>query len=552
MRRLLYLLLILSIGSTLRAQPNLHSDDWQADLRYLQHTVHKDYSQLFHKITSDDFDAAVEKLYQRIPTLAKHEIVVGLAEIVSLFGYGHTALWLTSWRYNHGVDFHQMPYNLYHFTDGTYVQGVHKDYADALGAKVIRIGATPVADALAAVKPVFSAENDQFFKAHGLHYLGVPEILHAKEVIEDVAAVTLTLEKEGREFTVDFAARKTDQFPGYYGIIQAGEEWLDARQTEPTPLWLKHLDKKYFYEYLGEEKTVYVRQSEIQDDDEQNIPAFYAEVFDFIEANEVEKMVLDVRLNSGGNNYKNKPIITGIIESEKINQPGKFYVVLGRRTFSACQNLVNELENYTEAIFVGEPTGENVNFFGDTRTVTLPNSKLPVRLSYLWWQDKDPRDDRPWTPPHVAVDLSFQDYTSNHDPVMEAILGMSDADPVKEPWSHLVELFNAGDIENLKQAAHVYVKDSKFRYYDFEDRINSAGYDLMGADRFEEARAVFALNAELYPDSANCWDSLAESHWKSGEKDKATEYYNKAISLDPDGPIGENARTMLRQMQFGH
>ncbi len=32
-------------------------------------------------------------------------------------------------------------------------------------------------------------------------------------------------------------------------------------------------------------------------------------------------MVLDVRLNGGGNNYLNKPVVTGIIESKKINQP---------------------------------------------------------------------------------------------------------------------------------------------------------------------------------------------------------------------------------------
>ena len=47
------------------------------------------------------------------------------------------------------------------------------------------------------------------------------------------------------------------------------------------------------------------------------------------------------------------------------------FVIIGRRTFSACQNLVNELDNYTNAIFIGEPTAENINFYGDTRPGSL-------------------------------------------------------------------------------------------------------------------------------------------------------------------------------------
>ena len=67
---------------------------------------------------------------------------------------------------------------------------------------------------------------------------------------------------------------------------------------------------------------------------------------------------------------------------------GKLFVLIGRRTFSAAQNLTNELDNYLPVIFVGEPTGENINFMGDNRPVTLPRSGLTFYLSWAWWQDK--------------------------------------------------------------------------------------------------------------------------------------------------------------------
>lgn len=529
----------------LNAQTPLSSMQWKEDVRYLQDKIHSDYSPLFKKVTPEKFDKAVDDLVANIPTMKDHQIIVGIAELVALFEYGHTALWLTAWRYNQIVDFHQMPYNLYQFKEGVYVQGVHKDYKKAIGARVVKVGNVPIAEAMEKIKPVVSSENDQFFKAYGLNYLGVPEVLHANGIINDMSSVTLTLEKDNSQFEVEFSPRASESFPGSYGFIEADDNWIEARNLENTPLWLKNFEKKYFYEYLKEDKILYVRQSEIQDDDEKNIPQFYDEVFQFVDDNEVEKFILDVRLNGGGNNYKNKAVVTGLIKSEKINKQGKLFVVLGRRTFSACQNLVNELENYTNATFIGEPTAENVNFFGDNRTETLPNSKLAIRLSYLWWQNKDPRDTRPWTPPHIAVDLSIDDYINNVDPVIEMIKNSEGSVKTIDPWAHIIELFEQGKMEELVKKAHEYVKDPTYSYFDFENRINEAGYSFLGNNQLETAIAVFSLNAELFPKSANSWDSLAEAYWKNGSVEKAKEYYNKAINLDPDGKTGENAKRML-------
>jgi len=120
-------------------------------------------------------------------------------------------------------------------------------------------------------------------------------------------------------------------------------------------------------EYIPETRTLYVRHSAVINDGDNTIESLFRNVEEFIQENDVQKLVLDLHMNGGGNNYLNKSVIKTIIKSEKINQPGKFYCITGRRTFSVAQNLVNEMENYTEVIFVGEPTSENVNFYGDTK-----------------------------------------------------------------------------------------------------------------------------------------------------------------------------------------
>ena len=136
---------------TAQAQLTQSADAWRADLRFLQTTVHDDYDFLFRKVEQATWDEEVEKLYQAIPELADHEVIVGLARIVALFQYGHTGIYTGGWYADDPLGFHQLPYQLYHFSDGLYVQGVHQDYAEALGARVVAIAGKPVEEVLAAV-----------------------------------------------------------------------------------------------------------------------------------------------------------------------------------------------------------------------------------------------------------------------------------------------------------------------------------------------------------------------------------------------------------------
>ncbi len=548
MKNILSFLLFSFLLAHLSAQTTIAPADWQSDLRFLQNTVHKDYPFLFKKITAAAWDAEVEKLYAAIPTLQPHEILAGFGRIVSSFQYGHTDI---GWRQS-PLKYHVVPLNLYWFSDGIYVEGAHKDYAKMLGAKVLKVEDMAVEDALAAMRPLVPAENEQYFKAYGLDMLCVPEALHAQRVTKTLKnAITLTLEQNGKTFEQTFAAVDAYRFPRQYGFVSLKNDWVSVRDQSATPHYLKNLDKIYYFEYLPEQKTVYVRHSQIQDDPSENIPDFYQRVFDFIEKNDVERLVLDVRLNGGGNNYKNKPVVTGIIRTEKINQPGKLFVLIGRRTFSACQNLVNELSNYTNAIFVGEPTAENINFYGDNRQVVLPHSKLSVYLSFAWWQDKPQWENDDWLAPHVAVDMAFDDYRSNRDPVLEAALQFSDKNPILDPMAYLRELFVAGKLEEVRAEAERMVKNPQYRYVNFESKFNQAGYDLLRGGKTESAIFVFQLNSQLFPQSANVWDSLGEGCWRAKQKDKAIEYYNKAIALDPTGPTGDNARQMLKEIEGG-
>ena len=106
----------------------------------------------------------------------------------------------------------------------------------------------------------------------------------------------------------------------------------------------------------------------------------------------------------------------------RFDEPGKLWILMGRRTWSAAQFLLCDLESWTGAKFAGEPSASRGNHYGDSRKITLPNSKVTVRVSTLYWQKWDPRDTRKWIEPDRKVELDFASYRDGRDPVLEAVL----------------------------------------------------------------------------------------------------------------------------------
>ena len=87
--------------------------------------------------------------------------------------------------------------------------------------------------------------------------------------------------------------------------------------------------------------------------------------------------------------------------------------------------------------------------------------------------------------------------------------------------------------------------DAETHLYFDEREFNALGYRLMGKGRMKDAIEIFKLNVEMYPQSANVYDSLAEAHMNDGQKELAIKNYKKSLELNPDNT---NAKKMLKKM----
>jgi hypothetical protein len=148
---------------------------------------------------------------------------------------------------------------------------------------------------------------------------------------------------------------------------------------------------------------------------------FCKRLFTSVERPEIDALIVDIRYNGGGDTFQNVPLIEGIIRSDKLRQPGRLFVIIGRTTFSAAQNTTSELERRTKSLLVGEPTGSRPNFIGESLSIPLPYSGWSLSVSDLWWQHSMSMDYRIWTPPHLYAPPTAKAFRKHEDPCLEVI-----------------------------------------------------------------------------------------------------------------------------------
>jgi len=78
--------------------------------------------------------------------------------------------------------------------------------------------------------------------------------------------------------------------------------------------------------------------------------------------------------------------------------------------------------------------------------------------------------------------------------------------------------------------------------------LNGLGYNYFFQNRLDDALVVFKTNVKLFPDVANCYDSLGECYLNRGENELAIKYYKLAFEkLDSDTTINDAFREQLRE-----
>ena len=395
---------------------------WRRDIEFFVSEARRMHAAPGRPAHGERFRSLADSLKAAASASDDDAMAAGLARLAASLGDGHS--WIapvpadsgSPARLRAGV----LPMRLYSFRDGIHVVDGEGRAARWIGARVTAVGGRQIEDVLRDMAPFVSRDNAMGIRSSGVGlYLRHTGFLRAVGAADSLGAATLTL--------ADSAGTRQVTLP--VGSHRFGEALPvpDAAGEHP-PLYLTDPAIRYWMEPLPEHAALYVQINAIRNLEEgPGLAAFARSIRDSLESAGARGVVLDLRWNGGGNNGLVRPLIRQLVAWEVSGGGRTILVLAGRHTFSAAQNLANRLERWTEAVFVGEPTGSRPNVAGERTELVLPWSGLRASISNRYWQDSDPGDERPWIAPDVRVEPTAGDYFSGRDPVLEAALELLEA-----------------------------------------------------------------------------------------------------------------------------
>jgi len=181
----------------------LSDEQWREDLQILVEKIKTTHPNPFFNSSEDTFMYSTKQLYDRIPDLTDNEVIfelmritsflkVELMRITSFLKDGHTRL--------HGNKLTKLwfPVRVYEFEDGYFITAIHRDYIDAIGTKVIKIGKYTVNEAFEKIKKNTPHDNEYSLSYTAPMYLTMQSVLSGLNIIGDSNYLNLIIEKEGK------------------------------------------------------------------------------------------------------------------------------------------------------------------------------------------------------------------------------------------------------------------------------------------------------------------------------------------------------------------
>jgi hypothetical protein len=384
------------------------ADAIAADLDVLLATLEATHPEPFHGIARDEFVAALDAYEERLPDLDANESVVELMRVVALLSRA-------------GRDGHQftlplaghegpvLPLRIYEFAEGVYITDAAPPYEELVGSRITAIGAMGIDDVLAAVEPLVPRDGPATVSTFRPVLLLRTEVLAGLHVVGEGAIEIRVEPPDGAETTERLEPMSFDDYvawAGNLGMLQLPADDRVRYLADPEPLTVATID----------DRTLYLRYRTVVRPD-------VADARAILEANGVERLILDLRQNPGGDNTTYGPLLA-LVREFAADHPGGLIVLIDRVTFSAAANLATEIEQGTDATFIGEPMGGGLNFWDDVRFVHLDALPVPMQVgvSTRYWQFATADDPRLTIEPDENVPVTAEDYFAGRDPALDLAL----------------------------------------------------------------------------------------------------------------------------------
>ena len=394
------------------AGPQDRVSGWRSDLGHLISEIHRLTPDYRGRALPSTTQMLVEQLRRAIPRLTDEQILLGMSDILGSLHQGHTMMWGFSFEpgAKQRLAFEFLPVQPYAFPDGLFIVDADPANRSLVGAKITAIGDIPVDQVMARVRQASSFGSEAEFAWTGpLRAMSVPLLVGIGAAKRD-RPVSLTVEKNGRSSVVS---------------LQPAPAMLGQKLPRRTPNSISPSPKTPFdFAPTSDGSTIMVRFDQVQDAEAESLSAFAKRLDAALSSANIRNVIVDLRLNNGGNTFLYTDLLRSLT-AFSTREDRQVYALIGRNVYSAAGNFATDLERLANPIFIGEPTGNTGNQFGDEGIVVLPWSGLHATIASVKWQLSNPWDTRGSIVPHVPVQSLASDYFAGRDLAFETALKLA-------------------------------------------------------------------------------------------------------------------------------
>ncbi|MES2305216.1 MAG: hypothetical protein V4558_06900 [Gemmatimonadota bacterium] len=371
-------------------------------------------------------------------TLSDTRFGLSLAQIVALADNGHT---LTINRGN-GSGFRRVGIRLAPFGQDFYVLRATADHAELLGARLVAIDGTPIArlrDSARTLAGGIPAWRDRNAGA----FLESPGQLYAMGLARGESRASYRLAtRDGKTRDVGLALAPDLPSGGYRAaaILEPLDErngWRALLTPAKAPWSLQQFDQT-LRRRDAPELDAYLIQLRANVDGSESIADFLADSDSLRRAAHRRNIVLDMRMNGGGNLQLTQKWMSSIVS--RLPADGRVVVLTSPWTFSAAISSTGYLKQSAPArvVLVGEAPGDRLNFFAEGQPMQLPHSGAMYLVA---------------TQRHDYI-TGCKRYTDCHGYVVRFPIAVKNLDPdVSAPWT--LESYAAGRDPGMEAVARI-------------------------------------------------------------------------------------------------
>jgi hypothetical protein len=371
---------------------------------------------------------------------------LAVSRIVALADNGHSAVYKGSLSRRNN----RLPCRLYHFSDGYYIIRARSASRQMLGGRVTAVDGIPVDAVVDRMFEYSGGPRNHYDQFISVFFLESPALLHAAGLasLADRLRLHIVLpDGSGQDETIiadppDANAPHvySDSYLSPQRIDGEGEDWTTLlTPNTKLPVFLQDYANPFQSVYWANDRVYYVEFRSNEDESGHSIGKFEARVKREIVADRPRSVVVDLRLDQGGNFVTTAGLMTNLGNlTESIEH---VYVLTSAWTFSAGNVGVALLKQHggRKVTVIGETVGDRIRLWAEGGDMTLPNSKLDIGFAtglhdytHPCWRECGCFWTLFFFPMHLAtlapdieVPYTFGDYAALRDPLLDRALTLA-------------------------------------------------------------------------------------------------------------------------------